>query len=211
MTNNRDGLASGKGVWVQLQGKEAAPPEFALRMALTMARLGPCQKSRRGAALYRSVAPDRWKHYAIPVAGAGAGAGAGFNGPPILMTSAHEQPLWARCDGSEACRRDCRRRCMHAEARALLSLPLDDDRITASHLQMVHVKVPPVGEGVLDAYPQGMPTSGPSCIECSKLMLDAGIGGIWMLEGSPGISWTWRYYTTEECHRASVAASGVHG
>jgi hypothetical protein len=211
-----DDIASGKslrGTWVELRGDAASPPLFAARMALTMARLGPCRKSRRGAAVYRSV-PEVGvlgaRHYAIPVKNASAGAGAGFNGPPMTLAIGGARPAWATCDGSEACRRDCGRRCVHAEVRAVMAL-LEEDRAMAPHLHMVHVKIPAHGEempprpdGLSDHA--GLPSGGPSCIDCSKFLLDACFGGIWLYE-----SRGWRYYTAAAFHHATVASTGVHG
>jgi deoxycytidylate deaminase len=146
------------------------PPAKIVALAVQAGVCSPCAKSKRGAVTW------------IPTAGGGAIAvGTGCNAPAI-----------GDCDGSEACRRDCGRRCVHAEQAALLS-PLNHRRIGA---EMLHVKV-------VDG--QGVPGGPPSCVECSKLILAAGIVGMWLWEGKG-----WIRRTAAEFHRETVRNVGIH-
>lgn len=84
----------------------------------------------------------------------------GFNGPPGLLP----------CDGSPSCRTDCAKRCVHAESRAVRDLV---HHRTPQRIHLVHVKAVD-GELVAGA--------GPSCWQCSREILDIGIGGVWLYE-----------------------------
>lgn len=142
-------------------------PLSVLEHAIAAARSSPCQKSKRGAAVFRL---DVW-----PSMTAGVTIGAGFNGQP---------PPW-RCDGT--CKRDaypggpsiCSLVCRHAEQRAiaLALVSLDRDGRPADMLlehDIVHIKVD--GDG------QPVAGGGPSCIQCSTAILDARLSNVWLLE-----------------------------
>jgi deoxycytidylate deaminase len=104
----------------------------------------------------------------------------GFNAPP--------PPL--RCDRSDRCRISCSRAAVHAEQRALL-----DAGRSAQFAEMLHVKVQ---EGELVA------SGPPSCVECSKLALAAGISGFWLYHAAG-----WAHYTMLGFHGISLAAKGI--
>lgn len=153
-----------------------SPPDNMIAAAIEMARRSPCEKSKRGAVAYRQYA-----HAAILV-------GEGNNGPPPGF----------QCDGSEACRADCRYKCIHAEIRALRAVNWTQGLLSFVHV--VHVKV--VG-GELFAG------GGPSCLPCSKEMLDLRIGGVWLYEKVTDpvldLAATWKLYSAEEFHKETVA------
>ena len=188
--------------------RPTAPPESVVKAAIEVAKRSPCAKSKRGVVIYQSDADE--PQYAI--------TSAGFNGPPGLL----------HCDGSDACRRDCPKICMHAEERAMLQINRDewvrygDGGYHMQHLDLVHVKVV---DGEL------VPGGGPSCWQCSRTIYDALIGGVWLFEeprctcGSvrPDLGhavgcWLrpidesgdyqparWRRYSSEEFHRLTLA------
>lgn len=127
----------------------------------------------------------------------------GFNGPPGDLT----------CDGSPACRESCGKRCVHAEMRAIRPLM---GHSNLDRVQLVHVKAV---DGKLVAG------GGPSCWQCSREILDVGIGGVWLFErtlrdneGDNGLPLSavaiedapaWRYYSADDFHRATLEACGI--
>jgi len=92
------------------------------------------------------------------------------------------------CDGSEACKATCRDEAVHAEQQALLSLGR-----RANGCEMLHVKTV---DGVL------VPSGPPSCVQCSKLALAAGIAAVWLFRGEDG----WVRYPTNVFHDLSLRA-----
>lgn len=93
------------------------------------------------------------------------------------------------CDGSDACKETCARRAVHAEQRALLTV------VMKHGASMLHVKTI---DGELVA------SGGPSCVECSKLILAAGLASMWLYQADG-----WREYSALEFHRLSLAAHGL--
>lgn len=94
--------------------------------------------------------------------------GAGWNGPPAPF----------RCDGSRACRDACSSVCVHAEVRAVVDVALGPV-VGRRDLDLVHLKV--IGESPVA-------TGKPSCVSCSKLILDMQlvVGWVWLYErGTP--------------------------
>lgn len=174
------------------------PPQVVARAEL-VAEMSPCRKSRRGVVAYAfrdgSLTPKI--------------LGEGYNGSPL-----------GTCDGSEACRRDCSKRCVHAESRALRNAL---GRVPYATFYLLHVRIGQ--DGTVAAG------GGPSCWQCSREILDAGnVAGMWLLEATTPDAveaWDrwyrgeadadrpaageWRYYTAEEFHRATIAACGIGG
>lgn len=182
------------------RGIEAKPPTFAVVAAETAAGLSICQKSKRGASFYRLIEDidGNLEHVEETYA-------QGWNGPPYIWDG--DSPDYELgCDGSEACRRDCGRRCEHAERRAIGAL-VAHLRDYPSRLRMVHVKIGTNGRVVGG--------KGPCCVGCARAILDAGIGGIWLFEapaGQPhgGPSGVWRYYTARAFYDVTMATAGVY-
>ena len=103
-----------------------------------------------------------------------------------IVAASNSPPPPYQCDGSPQCAQHCRRLAVHAEQRALLRFP-------ATHYagaELLHVKV---NNGL------AVPSGDPSCYECSKLILDAGIARVWLLR-VPG----WRPYTAVAFHALSL-------
>lgn len=185
------------------EGPDASPPKWAINDALRIALMSPCQKRKVGIAVYRCVqilGPGRERVERTGLIG--------FNGPPVApryLVPGTVTP--ALCDGSKACRESCARRCVHAEFRALNNIGIHDrmDKLNADLLRMVHVK--------LDDYGHLKPNGGPSCIECSKHILDASVGGIWLYQDrllAREIDPRWIYYDAENFHTATCRRLGVH-
>lgn len=121
--------------------------------------------------------------------------------PIIAARGWNSQPGAFACDGSDACRAACGMRCVHAEQRAILSLRLSWPN-REPDCELVHVKV-------VDG--QVVPGKGPCCAECSKLVLEVGLRGVWLLEyaredalGRP--QGDWRFYSAEDFHRETLRA-----
>ena len=107
----------------------------------------------------------------------------GKNG--VISIGRNHQPQPFPCDGSDICKENCGRTAIHAEQSAILKAA--PDVIVGAH--MLHVKVV---DGKLVA--SGLP----SCMECSKLILESGIAYMWLYHESG-----WKWYTASEFHRAS--------
>lgn len=108
-------------------------------------------------------------------------------GSPICWTGAN-QPALGVCDGTDECKATCGRTCVHAEQAALLKNPQGN-----AGSEMLHVKV--------DAKGDMVPSGGPSCDQCSKLILHAGVAGMWLLHKDG-----WRRYTAQEFHELTLEA-----
>lgn len=160
-----------------------APPDEIIRAAEIAAALSPCAKSKRGAVLF------------VP----------GGNPREIVATGHNAPPMSVGCDGSDACRASCSKRCVHAEAHALVHVRTMPRRVS-SRLDLVHVKIGP--DGRLTA------SGGPSCWQCARDVFDAAIGGVWLYEerllDRDGNGHVWRRYTASEFWTATCLACEVH-
>lgn len=105
----------------------------------------------------------------------------------IVGSGCNQQIQPFECDGSHACKVICRESAIHAEQAALLQAGR-----SAVGCDLVHVKTV---DGDL------VPSGGPSCVQCSKLVVPAGILGVWLLHDTG-----WRRYEAQEFHRLSVEA-----
>jgi deoxycytidylate deaminase len=110
----------------------------------------------------------------------------------VIAHGHNYKPQGFECDGSAACKATCRVEAIHAEQRALL-----DAGSRARGAEMLHVKTV---NGALVA------SGGPSCVQCSKLGMAAGVTAMW-LHHETG----WRRYDTSEWHRLSLLASRPGG
>jgi len=106
----------------------------------------------------------------------------------ILSASFNSPPEPFRCKGDATCRASCSKVCGHAEAGALLSCR---EPITAA-VSMLHVKTV---EGVL------VPSGGPSCWQCSRLILQAGVPWMWLYQKAG-----WVRYSADIFHRLTLRA-----
>ena len=150
-----------------------APPDYVIEAARAIAAAGPCAKSKRGVVLFNAEDAERFEAIGAPsraAAETGIIAARAFNGPPTGFS----------CTGSLACRSACARVCVHAEQRAIIrALGCDD----AVDLELVHVKVV---DGAV------VPGKAPCCVECSRLVVEVGLRGVWLFEAQ-------RWHTEVRC------------
>jgi deoxycytidylate deaminase len=107
--------------------------------------------------------------------------GYGWNGPP---------PPFA-CQGDGRCRDSCNKIAVHAEDRALRSV----DRYNSVGTELIHVKI-------VDGL--AVPSGPPSCWQCSRSILDAGIAGIWLMHDEG-----WYRYLAEKFHALTLRHHGL--
>lgn len=99
-------------------------------------------------------------------------------------------PAGTRCTSDQACKSSCATFAIHAEQDVLLQAGREADGS-----EMLHLKT--VDGAIVRSGP-------PSCVQCSKLMLQAGVVAVWLChEGG------WRRYSVAEFHRASAIANGI--
>ena len=111
------------------------------------------------------------------------------------FVTAYNAPPWPlRCTGTDACRKACGKICVHAEQAALLKF----DWSLKPHgrdVHMLHVKT------VDDVKVASGP---PSCWQCSRLILEAGVDYMWLLHDD-GL----RRYAALEFHRLTLQHCGL--
>jgi hypothetical protein len=114
----------------------------------------------------------------------------------ILAHGTNYKPAPHRCDGTQACQDTCATTCIHAEDAAIRSLGIRHapalllDEPLGFHI--IHVKV--MADGSL------APRGEPSCVACSKTILDTKAIGVVWLAGCDGV----RPYTSLDFHEASL-------
>lgn len=106
----------------------------------------------------------------------------------VISLGHNQKPAGFGCDRSDACKATCRVEAIHAEQQALLNAGP-----AAYGADLLHVKI---------VAGQLVPSGGPSCVQCSKLALAAGIVGVWLFHDAG-----WRRYDANEFHRLSLAAA----
>lgn len=112
------------------------------------------------------------------------GAATFFDGR-LLSVGFNQKPPGFLCDSSDACKASCRFEAVHAEQVALIGC------LQPKGADMLHVKVV---SGHL------VPSGEPSCVECSKLILGAGLLGVWLFHEGVG----WRRYGADDFHLRSL-------
>lgn len=111
-----------------------------------------------------------------------------FRDETVIAGGYNYKPRGFECDGSAECKAACRVEAIHAEQQAIIHAGMDRTRGT----DLLHVKAV---DGRL------VPSGGPSCVQCSKLVVAAGIAGVWLFHESG-----WHRYDAAEFHRLSIDA-----
>ena len=168
----------------------SSPPATYIEAAARMARLSPCQKSKRGAAIF----DPNWD-FQPPL-------GCGYNARPMIS---------GPCDGSPTCRRDCGKLCVHAEQRAIRDALISSRQqgIPSPLLggyELVHVKVV---DGVVVAG------GGPSCWQCARDIADVGLDAVWLYQDmwvptAPQTPPKWIRYATPDFLTATLQHENLH-
>lgn len=118
----------------------------------------------------------------------GAVAFSGGSATLELVAVGFNQKPDGTCDGSERCKATCRREAIHAEQALLMS---GVDLALGGSVEVIHVKI----------FADEIAVSGPpDCIECSKLLMFAGVVAVWLYHEEG-----WRRYPIAEFHRRSIA------
>ena len=165
------------------------PPKVAIEEAISVALRSPCQKSKRGVVVYLNTpeAP-RWTRI----------VGVGFNGQPD-----------GACTGTQACRVQCNKICVHAEVRAIRDACASGacTRARPSEPKLkgysaVHVKLDDRGQLVAGGKP--------SCWQCAREVADVELDAFWLYEVRPAPSkGVWVPYTAKAFLQATLEACGI--
>lgn len=167
-----------------------APPDNVVGLAVAYANKSGCAKSHRGVALYHAPhLPKGW-----------------LEGRPWLPIAACNAPPWPfRCGRNNAhmpksyrdgvCPDHCSKLAVHAEQAVLIKAMKEGMPINRVAV-MVHVKT--VGGKLVHS-------GGPSCWQCSKLMVEAGVLGIWLYHEEG-----WTFYNRTRFHRLTIEACGLN-
>jgi deoxycytidylate deaminase len=118
-----------------------------------------------------------------------------FDAKGLISDGWNYQPEPFVCDGSARCKSTCGRTAIHAEQVAILQAAMRGRGCLFPGACLLHVKAV---KGRL------VPSGPPSCLECSKLILAAGLAAVWLYhEGG------WRAYNSAEFHRLSAESHGI--
>lgn len=171
------------------RGSVKKPPDYIIEAARCAGVDSPCQKSKRGAVVFDPVTLAYQQASSSP-----------FRIRDIIIGAApNGQPADFQCTGSSACRENCGKLCMHAEQRAILQAVRRcgvEDIGRLAYLEVVHAKVV---DGVV------VPGGGPSCWQCSRLVVEVGLRGVWLFEAQ-----RWHdELTCRECRRVTVVPQGA--
>ena len=111
-----------------------------------------------------------------------------------LLALGRNAPVYGTCDGSPMCAAVCSKVCEHAEAAALREYNYDTTSLT--DIDILHVKV-------VDGWL--VTSGGPSCWQCSKMILaDGRIRGVWLFREDG-----WTRYDRLDFHQRTLVACGI--
>lgn len=119
-----------------------------------------------------------------------------FNHQRTIVTATNGPPHPFRCDSSEACRNACNKVAVHAEENALL---MAGSR--ARGVDLLHVKVDASGELVT--------SGGPSCWQCSRMIVTAGIRNVWLFHDTMRNQTSWKPYSAIEFHSITMQTNNL--
>lgn len=108
-----------------------------------------------------------------------------FSGLHVISHGYNHKPRGFDCDYTLACKATCRVEAIHGEQQALMLAGPQ-----ASGAEMLHVKTI---DGAL------VVSGGPSCVQCSKLVVACRVAWFWLYEADG-----WRRYRPHEFHRLSL-------
>lgn len=162
-----------------------SPPQYMIDAARAEAMRSPCAKSKRGVVLFDRGMIELWESSETPMHRPSSErliVGRGFNGQPGNFVCTGDL---MKCSGA------CAKLCLHAEQRAINQALVHsgdrEDGCSMGDLELVHVKVE---NDVV------VPGGGPSCWQCSRLVVEVGIRGVWLFEAQ-------RWHTEFPCGTCS--------
>lgn len=149
-----------------------SPPEWVVEAARKCGATSPCLKSKRGAVIFHPENAERLLdgRTALEQANMSGWSRELAQESTILTAARNCPPAPMTCTGTEECRRNCGKLCNHAEALAILDA---NESGALADYEMVHVKV---------EFGKVVAGGPPSCWQCSRLILAAGLRGIWLYE-----------------------------
>lgn len=103
----------------------------------------------------------------------------------VISTGYNHQPSGFCCTADAACKANCGETAIHAEEAAILSAD-----VSLYGAEMLHVKTE---NGVL------VPSGPPSCLRCSRLIVETRLSGMWLFHESG-----WHCYDAAEFHHKSL-------
>ncbi len=158
------------------------PPSRVVDWAVKVSLRSPCTKSQRGVVLFsRELVDIAMADDTDP--GSWVICSEGHNGPPRGFV----------CDASNRCKAACGKVCLHAEDRAIREAAIGAG--INSDLELVHVKT---------VNGQLVAEGGPSCWQCSRLVVEVGLRGVWLYEAQ-----RWHVeLTCQACRRITVVPQG---
>ena len=105
--------------------------------------------------------------------------GVAYNSPPRPSTE-------FSCTKDLTCKKTCSKFAVHAEQRVLLKFPQE----SYANVDLLHIKT--VGK-------QGVPSGPPSCPDCSKLIVENKISGVWLYHENG-----WQRYSSTDFHKKTL-------
>jgi deoxycytidylate deaminase len=114
-----------------------------------------------------------------------------FHGFDYVASGWNHKPAPFKCDNSSECKMNCGKDAIHAEQHAILNAMSSGHAARLNDCEMLHVKTEC---GVL------VESMGPSCLQCSKLILELRLTGMWLYHHQG-----WKRYEPSEFHYLSGA------
>ncbi|HET8574696.1 MAG TPA: hypothetical protein VFM02_00800 [Candidatus Paceibacterota bacterium] len=162
-----------------------------LNRAKNAARASPCKHSKRGAVIFHSTTGEVFS--------------VGNNHPPGTNLCEQYCPLPIDPGKKNIIQtaspklQSCNKLVIHAEMDALLFLRNQGRILVFSEYDLLHLKV--AGHKNKEIP---IPSGPPSCVSCSRHILDKGFRGVWLLETDEGKKPIWNYYATAVFHQLSL-------
>lgn len=110
----------------------------------------------------------------------------------LVGRASNGPPKGFACDGSTECREACNKVAVHAEERAIIQR----NRVWIPGADLIHVKVDEKGKLVVSGLP--------SCWQCSRMIIEAGISRVWLHHTDDRYGTVWQNYYADEFHELTL-------
>lgn len=138
--------------------------------AVRASAFSSCEKSTRGVVLFHPSSPE------VP-----------------MFPGWNHTPKGFACTGTQTCRQNCNKICVHAEQHSLLQL---SPKYRSDGWHLVHVKT---------VNHKLVPSGPPSCWQCSRLILDCGaVSDVWLFHETG-----WKSYSALDFHTLTLRECGL--